>query len=348
MSGEDEVTHLPASLQKFFKVTLGMEWPEGSEGGLRAISQGYMDFAEALAAAAADTTVSAADIEESLRGVVGSNIVDFVGHDMNAGLLDLQGRAEELAKASRNAAADIQKAKIMLIAMAALALATVISLIASLFGAFLVPGVLAAARLGIMGALRLLLSKITQTMASLASREALKQTMKKAPAVGGRFLFDVGKYAVGGAAFMGGLDLGIQVGQNIDGKINGGASGRDGIDWESVKNMTIGGLIGGAGAGAAANIAKGFRGGARGAGKDVPGGTDIRPNIFGKPTDLKTRVDNFNHGLGDLGYAGAQVTAVVLTNPLVNKATGGHGDIWDGVLGAAARGPGGGAGSGGA
>ena len=63
MSGADEVTHLPDSLQKFFKVTLGMEWPEGSEGGLKAMSGAWKDFAKELRAVRDDVTGAARDID---------------------------------------------------------------------------------------------------------------------------------------------------------------------------------------------------------------------------------------------------------------------------------------------
>ena len=39
MSGYDETNDLSDGLQKFLKGTIGMELPEGSESGLRSISQ---------------------------------------------------------------------------------------------------------------------------------------------------------------------------------------------------------------------------------------------------------------------------------------------------------------------
>ncbi|MGW4134546.1 hypothetical protein, partial [Amycolatopsis japonica] len=44
--GVGETTCLPPELQHFFKVVLGMEWPEGSEGGLRAIGEAWSRFGD--------------------------------------------------------------------------------------------------------------------------------------------------------------------------------------------------------------------------------------------------------------------------------------------------------------
>ncbi|MFE5571162.1 hypothetical protein ACFQ68_39620, partial [Amycolatopsis japonica] len=50
MLGADETTHLPPELQHFFKIVLGMEWPEGSEGGLRAIGHAWGQFGDVVGA----------------------------------------------------------------------------------------------------------------------------------------------------------------------------------------------------------------------------------------------------------------------------------------------------------
>ncbi|MFD2419618.1 hypothetical protein ACFSXZ_25140, partial [Amycolatopsis pigmentata] len=69
--GEGETTHLPAHLQKFFKVTLGMEWPEASEGGLRAIGGAWAGFAQALKGFEGDVGVGASGVERALEGAFG-------------------------------------------------------------------------------------------------------------------------------------------------------------------------------------------------------------------------------------------------------------------------------------
>ncbi|WP_431878332.1 DUF6531 domain-containing protein [Amycolatopsis sacchari] len=295
MSGEDETTQLPASLQKFFKVTLGMEWPEGSEGGLRAMSGAWSDFAEELETAAAEVLVSAQGIDQAMDGVTATKAVDFLRKDLHDALTQLQDQAHEFAKMAKNAAADIQKTKIMLIAMAAMALATVISLLASLFGAFLVPSVIAAARVGLGALLKELLANI----ARLTAREIGQAAVQLAK--------DLAKYAALGAGTMGGLDLGIQGIQDWTGD-------RDGIDWQSVGGSAAGGAIGGA-----------AFGGVRSAGRGVG-------NLIGKET--KDHLGPGMRALGHLGYAGAQGGAVAASNPAINKALGGHGGAFDGILGA--------------
>ncbi|GAA3366842.1 hypothetical protein [Saccharopolyspora gregorii] len=105
----------------------------------------------------------------------------------------------------------------MFIAMTAMTLATVISLIASLFGAFMVPAVLAAARVGITALLRELIKQIAQNIVKQLGRipQAIKAGGWQAGAkAAGSQAWQLGKYPAGGAAFgagvMGGLDAGIQ------------------------------------------------------------------------------------------------------------------------------------------
>ncbi|MCG8916455.1 hypothetical protein L6E12_11705, partial [Actinokineospora sp. PR83] len=296
MSGADEVTRLPDSLQKFFKVTLGMEWPEGSEGGLRAMSGAWSDFAKELRAVKDEVTGAARDVDRAMDGATATRVVDYLNKDMVKALEELATQADDLAKSSKTAAADIQKAKIMLIAMAAMALATVIALLASLFGALFTGPVIAAARVGLQAILKLLLTEIMKLSIKQVATNVLVNALKM-----GAF----------GAAFMGGLDGGIQLGQMA-------AGGRDDFDWDSFKGSVIGGAIGGAAAGV-------FHGAAKGIAKA------INPKVrSGLPRNVQI-------GLklgGNAGYAVGQVAMVAASNPVVNIATGGHGDVWDGLLGA--------------
>ncbi|TVT18520.1 hypothetical protein FNH05_35485, partial [Amycolatopsis rhizosphaerae] len=215
MSGADETTHLPAGLQHFFKIVLGMEWPEGSEGGLKAISRAWSQFHDDLEAALGELPSITNDLDRSFDGVTASSIVGFMRGDLSTGLGELRDQAADFAKQAKNAAADIQKTKIMLIVMAAITLAAVIELLASLFGAIFVPVVEAAARL----ALRELLQQLLERMSAITFRQVLNQAWK--------LTLTTAKWAAGGAAFMGGLDAGIQGGQIASGD-------RDGFDTQSL------------------------------------------------------------------------------------------------------------------
>lgn len=345
MSGADETTHLPSGLQHFFKIVLGMEWPEGSEGGLKAISAAWSKYHDEMKTALEELGPITGAVDGAMDGVTAANIVDFMKTQLGPGFQEMMDSAAEFAKEAKNAAADIQKSKIMLIVMAAMALATVIELLATLFGAIFVPAVEAAARLTLSQIIKQLISKLSQ----VTFKQVLNATWKLG--------LHMGKWAAGGAAFMVTLDAGIQGGQIA-------AGDRDGFDTESLKGSAIGGAIGGAAGGAFHGLGKGI-GSAFGKdaksvfGKDFDGrfGKDIdnfaRDNKF-DPAKVRADLEKqpvrdllspawqkvFNIG-GPAAYALGQVSMVAASNPVVNIATGNKGNVWDGIL-SALSGPGGG------
>src|SRR4029450_3324596 len=89
-----------------------------------------------------------------MEGATSDEIQKMLSGRFRGGAGALGGRARAYAKMLKNAAADIQKTKIMIVSMLGILAATIASLLASLFGSFLVPGVIAAARVGIGFALR--------------------------------------------------------------------------------------------------------------------------------------------------------------------------------------------------
>ncbi|MEA2687135.1 MAG: hypothetical protein QOE93_2330, partial [Actinomycetota bacterium] len=249
MSDADGVTRLPAELQRFFEVTLGLKWPEGDEGGLKAISRAWSAFADELDIASEDVASAANGIGRSLRGATSTRTTEYLNDKVVATIAEMAGVSRELANAARTAAADIQKTKIMLIAMAVMAMIMIAFLLWSIFTAFLVPAVELAAQVGLRELLKQLLAQIQRL------------TVKRAALAGLRLGGDIAKYAAGGAAFMFTLDFGIQTGQVIEGKVEGGAEGRGNYDWKSIGNSTIGGAIGGALFGAFHGITVGVGGG---------------------------------------------------------------------------------------
>jgi hypothetical protein len=317
----DEVTHLPDSLQKLLKVTVGMEWPEGNEAGLRAISQAWSTFSQQLQELDREVTTSADQVAEAMDGDAAEAFRRQVGHRIPEALDQLQQQAEQFASESKNAAADIQKTKIMVVTMLTVLAATIAELIASLFGSVLIPGVVAAARVGIGALLRELATKLAETgikdlgkVALSAGRsgdrelaaQGAKNLGKTTGAALGRASVTVGKdaakYAAGGAAFMGGLDLGIQGAQDAAGE-------RDGIDWSSVEHSVVGGAIGGGAFGVGRSVGRAFSSGSRRALEKVP-------------EEQRELLKPGMHVFGTLGYAGMQVGGAVLSTPLINLATG--------------------------
>ena len=309
----DEVTHLPDSLQKLLKVTVGMEWPEGNEAGLRAISQAWSEFSQQLQELDRELTTSAEQVSGAMDGDAADAFRRQVGHRIPEALDQLQQQAEQFASESKNAAADIQKTKIMVVTMLTVLAATIAELIASLFGSVLIPGVVAAARVGIGALFRELAAKLAETgikdvgkMALTAGRSGDRalaaqgaKNLGKAGAVVGK---DAAKYAAGGAAFMGGMDLGIQGAQDAAGE-------RDGIDWSSVEHSVVGGAIGGGAFGVGRSVGRAFSSANRSGLEKVPG-------------EQRELVKPGMHVFGTLGYAGMQVGGAVLSTPLINLATG--------------------------
>lgn len=306
MSGADEAHHLPDSLQKFFKVVLGMEWPEASEAGLAEIQSAWEGFSRQLGVLDAALVSGAADVDGALDGQFAQALTGYVGGDLVTGVRELTAQSDDLVKATKNTLADVQKSKIIMIAMAALALATVIELLATIIFAWMVPAVEVAAQVGIRLAMRQLIQKIQ----SITVRQAAKTA--------GTLAVDMAKFAAFGASVMGGLDAlvqGIQI-ANDD---------RDGFDVKSFENSVIGGAIGGAGAGVAHSGAKFIRAGAR----------DAKETLAKITPSGKATIPSYMVSLGQGGYAGMQMLSVLWTTPLVNLVTGGHESFWGGFLGAA-------------
>ncbi|WP_051791086.1 hypothetical protein [Amycolatopsis jejuensis] len=254
-AGSSHTVHLPAGLQKFFKVVLGMSWPEGDEYSLWQMSYAWTQFGVDLADLAARVEALSPKAAEAMKGKTADAFNDYL-NTLSKGFREGKTTADGFAKTTKNAAADIQKTKIMFIAMAAMALATVIALIASLFGAFAVPAYEAGVRAALTAIWNALVAAIKRT------------TLKSLAQVITRIVWTATKYAAVGAGLMGGLDGGIQVWQNMTGD-------RDGFDLKSIKNSFIGGAIGGAVFGAGAGGARSFIGkvfGPGGKNGHLPGG----------------------------------------------------------------------------
>ncbi|NWJ70119.1 hypothetical protein HX744_06180 [Pseudonocardia sp. ICBG1122] len=309
-------TELPDSLQKFFKVTLGMEWPEGDEEGLREISEAWAEFGKALAGAESEAITLASDLADVFEGETASLVHDMMRTDATVSLSQLAGVADEMRKSTKNAAADIEKGKVMLIVMAALALAAVIELIATIVLAWMAAAVNAAARV----ALSAILSGMVKAVAQAAGRLGFNAFTAR---LLGRGLFETLKrmalYAGLGTSLLTAVDGFTQMAQVDNGS-------REGYDLALLGSSAVAGAIGGAGAGLVRAGAGGIR---------SLTGTSLR-NIN---RHRATGTPRFILGpglqtLGHLGYAGAQVLAAPAAGMIINGIYGGDDNPWFGAIGA--------------
>ncbi|WP_394617261.1 hypothetical protein JNUCC0626_47955 [Lentzea sp. JNUCC 0626] len=204
--------------------TVGMPWPEGDENDLWALSAAWDRLVQELDQFAADLTASANNFSQVLQGTTGTSVRDLLAVELHNGAAQLKDQAAVFSEMLENAAADIQKTKIMVVAMLAMLAAAIASLLASIFGAFAVPSVIAAARVGIGTLLRGLMARLLEVGIVNLGRRLAISTLTGAAL---------------GASFMVGLDSAIQGLQIARGQ-------RKGFDVASVKGGAIGGLIGGA------------------------------------------------------------------------------------------------------
>ena len=136
-------THLPPALQKLLKVTVGMPWPEGSEGDLRELAWQWEVLAGELDSLSAQLMTAAGQMSTVMEGETSESIQNMLSGPFREGAGQLEEQAWAYSKMLKNAAADIQKTKIMIIAMLGILAASLAALFASLFGSFAAPAVIA-------------------------------------------------------------------------------------------------------------------------------------------------------------------------------------------------------------
>ncbi|MFC9249885.1 WXG100-like domain-containing protein [Amycolatopsis thailandensis] len=294
---------LPGSLQKFFLVMLGMEWPESDEAGLRGLSVAWGEFAGALEALEEGLVSGGQGVDGALDGEFAEALRGFVNGDLAEGAGELARIAEGLASSAKKTAADVQKGKILMAVMGALALASVIELLLSLWFAWMAPLVMAAARVTI----GLVWRALVQAVRSLTVGQVGRGVM--------RLSVDMAKFGAFGAVLMGSLDAAIQGVQISKGD-------RDEFDTRSLISSVVSGVIGGAGAGLAHSMAKFVRAGA------IAARTRLVETVPG--AGIPRHLVMTGQGM----YSAGQMLTVLATTPLVNKATGGEEAFWGGFLGA--------------
>ncbi|MFC3456498.1 hypothetical protein ACFOSH_44380, partial [Amycolatopsis speibonae] len=188
----------------------------------------------------------------------------------------------------------------MMIMFALLALASVIELLASIIFAWMAAAVELAAQVTI----RMIWQALVRKIASITGAQVAKAA--------GTAVIDMAQFAAMGAGLMvvvDGVTQGAQMAKGLRDK--------DDFDAESLGKSAIGGAIGGGAAGLTHSVARvavmGARDAAKQFGKEVPG---------------------WLVGVGQGGYAVAQIAAVAWSNPIVNIAVDSPDAFWGGILGA--------------
>ncbi|MFI7124038.1 hypothetical protein, partial [Amycolatopsis sp. NPDC049868] len=344
-----EPVRLPAALQGFLEVTVGMKWPNGNEVLLGESADVWLRLGEVLEGARG----AFGDDVSRLGGAMSGEWVDRVVESYSSGMADmfdqLVDAAGKFGDAMLQTAASVQKAKIMIGVFLALLAATIIELAFSFFGAGFIPVVIAAGRAAIGAVLRWLAEKaaslsLREVVLKLTTREGLaalggvvqragvalsgqvggalsREGLKAAGEVAGRagrqFVVDVAKYGAFGAGVMGFTSLAIDGVQNLE-ETEGGQRLREGVDGQGALVMAFMGGLGGALFGAGRSLARGI--------DNVT--ADLRSALAGTvlrnlPEVSLEKLSRGLQPLKDVLYSGLQVAVGgVATNVAINVAQG--------------------------
>ncbi len=99
----------PQHLQNFLKVTVGMEWPEGSEGGLKEIHNAWMAFKDMAQNAKDDLGPVGRKVADSMDGSAARLYADSTQKDLPEILDSLISSADEMGKSAMNASASSRR-----------------------------------------------------------------------------------------------------------------------------------------------------------------------------------------------------------------------------------------------
>ncbi|SDQ17462.1 protein-glutamine glutaminase family protein [Actinopolyspora saharensis] len=224
-------TELPEGLQKALEIVGGQRWPEGDEDGLRRISTAWSDISAAIDKLEAAVDRSANDIGTTMRGEFSDAYGQYVTDTLRPMLRDLRAKTDHHSELAKNTAADIQYAKISIIAQLVIVAATL---------AFSwLPGIGQAITAAAAATARAVIAAIFRTV-----------------------LQNIIAGAAAGVALESGLDAAIQGMQMLTGVRT---------DWneEFTKGAAVGGALGGAMGGTVYGALRGVGGFARGGIGDV-------------------------------------------------------------------------------
>ncbi|MFI9274622.1 hypothetical protein ACIGXM_28525 [Kitasatospora sp. NPDC052896] len=240
---------LPPALSWVASLAAGSHWPKGDEDAMAAVAEAWEDAERRLI----ELTEQIGDAGRAVLAHIGGQVADMFKQftqSLESSTPDIGGAAGQLAQAARNTGVQLQHAKLMILAQLVWLANEIADL--SFWAPEAIPAAVTSARVAITMIARRLLTSIAA-----------------------------------GAAFMAGMDFGIQAIQHL-------MHDRTTWDWSSVASSAESGAIGGgtgggigAGAGAiskkAANslIGKAVIGGAGGM-----AGSTVLSGIFGGPNDF--------------------------------------------------------------
>ena len=177
-----------------------------------------------------------------MDGEYAQAMVEYLNAIIAKSLDQLAAYARELAKTTKTAAANVEKAQILLIAAAVFAVAQIAFLAASLIFSWMIPAVKAATQLTMRMIIQQLLAKLSTLGLEKLTWEGLKQALVRIAPFAQQAAIDVGTSVAVGAGLMTSIDYFTQVGQHDSGQ-------RDEIDGKAVWQAAVGGAIGGAASG---------------------------------------------------------------------------------------------------
>src|ERR1043165_7074268 len=89
-NGSGMTVELPPGLQKFFKVTMGMTWPEASEKGLLDMSGAWETFHKAARAAVEASNDWVPRARRSIKGVTAADLDKYLSDEQKGILAHLK------------------------------------------------------------------------------------------------------------------------------------------------------------------------------------------------------------------------------------------------------------------
>lgn len=155
---------LPDGLQTFLKVVLGQPWPEGDVGQLRELSRAWQTYHNQLEDLIKGFRSVGNALDQAMEGDAADQWISYLQTELPSGLTDLLAITQNFADGALNTAADIDEARIMIGIQAAITMAAVAYLLATIFGAVFVPAVISVARLIIQILLDILLELVLEVV----------------------------------------------------------------------------------------------------------------------------------------------------------------------------------------
>ncbi|MGW1682266.1 scabin-related ADP-ribosyltransferase [Saccharopolyspora sp. NPDC002376] len=159
-------TKLPDWLQEAFRIVGGQAWPEGDEDGLNRIADAWQKMASEIEILGEFVRASAADVSRDMRGEFANAYRNYAETKGVESLAELKKNAQERSDQARNAAADIQSAKVAIIVQLGFVAAAIATAFIPIVGGAVSAGIVATVRLAISQIIKNVLWNITKHVAT--------------------------------------------------------------------------------------------------------------------------------------------------------------------------------------